>query len=77
MSDSVSLPQDLAAALFAVYDVWQNKIGTYDPGRDLVSDGVPITGIACLVDSEDSALMEEACDAVEPHEAVLRRLIAQ
>lgn len=64
-------------ALYAVYDAWHNRIGTFDPGRELVSDGVTLTGIASLIDIEDSRLMESVCDALEPHLPTIEAALAQ
>lgn len=55
------------ALLFAVYDMWMNKVDCYDP------DDMP--GIASLIGTEGSFVMEAATDAVKPHEAQIRQII--
>jgi len=66
---------DLMRLLFGLYETWWHEVGTYDPGHELVSDGVRLTGIASLLSAEDSFAMEEACDAIEPHETRIRTLL--
>ena len=68
------LSTEVVRALFGVYETWWHKVGTTDPGRHLVSDGVEITGVVLLGIDDDQA-METACLAVEPHEAVIRQML--
>lgn len=68
---------DLLRATFGVYDAWWHNVGTYDPGKVLVSDGTTLTGIASLLDFDDSLLMEDACEAVELHEERIRELLGE
>jgi hypothetical protein len=64
----VTLPLSAARALFGVYDTWMNKVDCYDP------DGMP--GIGSLLGTKGAFAMEEATDAVEPHEAAIREALA-
>ncbi len=64
--------KELACALFRVYETWWHKIGTYDPGRVLVSDGTTLTDIGGLLTGADLDEMEQACIAVEKHETEIR-----
>lgn len=73
----VVVPVAALRRLNAVYDAWHNRIGTLDPGRELVSEGVTLTGIASLLDIEDSRLMEQVCDALEPHLPAIEAALAQ
>jgi hypothetical protein len=67
----VQVPVDALRALLGFHEAWQNT-GGFDPGTELVSDGVRVTGIASLTPFEDYAAMDAAADAVEPHLSVLR-----
>lgn len=69
---TVTLPADVARALFAVYETWWHQVGTYDPGHELVSDGTKLTGIGGLLTSEDDDAMEAVCVEVEKHEQKIR-----
>jgi hypothetical protein len=75
VGDCVQMPLDAARALFAVYDTWWNQVGTTDPGRVLISDGVKLTGVAGLLNFNDDQAMERACVAVEPHVPLLLELL--
>jgi hypothetical protein len=70
MSDGVSIPRDVLAKLYAVYDAWENKVDCYDPG-----DGPEMKGMASLIGVEGSWAMEQATTAFEPHAATVRQLI--
>jgi hypothetical protein len=70
--DEVTMPRDAAQALFGLFDVMWNQVGFYDPGRELISDGTWLTGIAALVETTDSDLIEQALEAVEPHLEAIR-----
>jgi hypothetical protein len=72
----VTLPLAAAQALFRVYETWCNEVGTCDPGDKLVSDGTVLTSVAALLNVDDANAMEDACTAVEPYEADLRRMLA-
>jgi len=69
----VQLPLDVARPLFAVYDTWWNKIGTFDPGTLHTADGTEIPGIVLSLDDDNA--MDEAAGTVEPHEPLLRSLL--
>lgn len=70
----VTLPVEIIRALYDLYRVCWHQVGTFDPGRELISDGVKLTGIAGLIDFDDAEAMDKACEAVEPHEELLSRL---
>lgn len=61
---------ELIALLFRVYETWWHKVATTEPPRELLSrDAV------ALLSFEDDLAMDEACEAVEPHEARLRQIV--
>jgi hypothetical protein len=54
-----------------------NKVDCYDPGHRLISDGVELTGIVSLLGRDGAFALNEAEDAVAPHEARIRQLLAE
>lgn len=56
--------------LFRVYQTWWHEVATYDPGDELTQ-----TGIGGLIRGDDLQTLEEACVAVEPHEAAIRQAL--
>jgi hypothetical protein len=71
---TVTIPLDTLRALWDVYETWTNTSPT-DPGDDLVSHGVKLTGIVSLLGVDDAYAMEAATDALGPHETLLRQLL--
>lgn len=73
---TVRLPLDAARALLKLWDTWWNKMGGFDASDIYTAKGTRLHGFM-LVDQEDGALLEKACDAIEPHEALLSDLLAK
>lgn len=59
---AVEVRADLLVALLRLYDVVWNEIGTLDPTGYVNKPG---DGIVCLLDFDDSAKYDAACEAVE------------
>ena len=74
---NVVISREALKALFRLYDLMENQIATYDPGDVLVSyswcgdpaheAGVELTGIAELVSTEDSWLIEQAVTGISEY----------
>jgi hypothetical protein len=62
---------EAARSMFAFYEVYGNTANV-DPGRELVSDGTLLSGIAELVRSEDSMAMDLAFGTAMDHEQAFR-----
>lgn len=75
MADYVRVRREALEALFNLFDVCWNRIGLFDPGRELVSDGVTLSGIGGLLDSGDALLLDQAGEAAEPYAKHVRAVL--
>jgi hypothetical protein len=75
LPDPVTMPRDAALALRHLFEVMYERVGFYDPGQDLVSDGTRLQEIGGLVEIADGMLIDEALEAVLPHLPAIRRAL--
>lgn len=75
-AEEIAERDGLIRVLFALYEAW-NEADVYDPGRELLSDGVRITGITSLLGAEGALALEQAWESIEPHERRIRKIIAR